>query len=202
MDLKDLNKISIQDLQNIDSKEALDWLKNKPSILIKILLILITIFATIYCIKTNKVTEETLRIKISELKEKDSSYKTLAITKRKYKEFINEFPKGLTANDLIDKLGTFASRNDIEIRSLSPAKITRFSYFNKITVGIKVSANEYTDLIKFIDKIEDAPFAIKLNKFSAKLESGSNARNRNNSQKKDDSKISADFSISAIELKK
>ena len=89
MNLKDLSKLDIKDLQNIDLSQAKDFLTSRPDILINILLIAVTLFATMYVYNRHSLQSTQIEQQILELTEKT--------------EIVDEQKKTNTALGLVQK---------------------------------------------------------------------------------------------------
>ena len=199
MNLKDLKNIDINDLKNIDINQVKDSLLSKPSILIKILLIIAAIFATIHVNNVNRQKKEDYAAQLKKNEEKLAASQRLTSSEKKFDKFINEFPVTLSSNDLVNQLAIFASKHDVEVVSFSPVKNIDYGYMDLTTIDIDISSTDYVNINAFVKDIDQSAYAIRIDQLIAKkANSGSDYRNLQDTKEED--KIEAKITISAIQL--
>lgn len=168
-----LQHVDVKDLKKIDFTQVQDNIKNKPEILAIIVLIVLSLFATIYIyLDFTKKTKEYAQ-KTSTYKEQLESAEQNELIKKKYEKFMSEFPAKIVVDDLIDIVSVFAINHNIKISSFSPAQEQVGDYSKIVTININFAAEKYTDLVNFMKDIEQAPYAIRIEAWQAKLESNS-----------------------------
>ena len=192
-----LRNITIEDLKKINVDQIKAYAKAKPDILIKIVLIVIALFATIYIYKSYRekltaITEETERLN-NKLKIAD----TQKIVQKNYDEFMGQFPKVIEKEKLIDKLSEYARENNIQVSSFSPIKETEAEHTKTQALKINITSDNYKDLILFIKSIETAPFSIRVDRWAGQMSPTSKAE----SGAKSATTVEAEVEISSIKIK-
>ncbi len=199
-----LQSIDVKDLKNIDLVSVQDNLRGKPEILIIIILILLSLSATIYLYINSKKTIKELEKEHVALVEKMDAVDRFKEHEIKHKNFLDEFPESIVADDLIDRISGFAIDRNIKIISFTPAQEIKSDFTRVERVNFNVAADEYSHLIEFLRDVEHAPFAVRMENVSAKLRVAETRRSRRGRQEEpevpSDPVISATISIAAIEL--
>ena len=206
MDIRELRKIDIKDLKNIDVNQLAGVIRSKPEILIKIMLILCTIFGTIYLINNGAKNAKTHSMEVSKLKDKLSALEKKEKNQKLLDQFVSDFPSELSSNGLVNQIALFASNNDIEVVSFSPANKVEYGYMALTTVEITITTDDYRNISAYAKSIETSKFAIRIEKLIASNSSDqstgrSNTRLSGNEQQSKE-KVGAKITISAIELNK
>jgi Tfp pilus assembly protein PilO len=196
--IEKLNSFNIQDVKNIDIHKVRDVLKQSPIIVFNLALIGGTIFLTLTLFNKSKYDDKKFSRLSIEYEKKLAAVKDQDNIKKVYDEFINSFPKPINGNQLIDKFSELASERNIQILSFSPAKESGDSYTSLTTVNLSIESNDYKNIILFVKDIEDLPFAVKLEHFTAKL---SEPNNFTNSSSNKDDLIRADIEVSSLKIK-
>ena len=173
MNLNDLSKIDIKDLQKLDFDQVREEIQNRPDILINTLLIGVTLFAIIFFY--NKYGHQTKQLKgqITELKEKLDVVKEHDQSVRELKEFTDKFPKSISNEQLIDKINEFALRHKIQILSFSSAENISEENWTSSSVIFNLSSESYVNLLLFIQDVENSSYALKIEKWSGSVRESS-----------------------------
>ncbi len=196
--IEKLNSINIQDVKNIDINKVRDILKQSPIIAFNLALIAGTIFLVVTLFNKSKSDEKKFSRLSADYEKKLIAVKDQDAAKKLYDEFINAFPKPISGNQLIDKFSDLASERNIQILSFSPAKESGDDYVSLTTVNLSIESSDYKNIILFVKDIEELPFAVKIEKFIAKLSEPNNF-NSNRSVKTD--LIRADIEVSSLKIK-
>lgn len=204
--LNKLQSIDVKDLKNIDLGSVQENLKGKPDILIIIGLIVVSLSATIYLYVDSRKQIQKLdaeQVVLDEVKEAADLNKTL---ESKLEAFKTDFPEQIVVDDLIHQLSGFAIDHDVKIISFSPAQEQKADYSTISRVQINILAKDYAQMIDFLGDIEKAPYAIRIENFSAQLVTRTQKRSRRSRQPVVESAseqvptISANIKIAAIKL--
>ena len=199
--IQKLQTIDAKDLKNIDFNDLKNRLIEKQENLILFLLIIISVFATIYCLSQYINNSQKNHNKIALLKEQLKATDETKITQKDYDEFIKKFPNSISINELGDKLTEFSLKRNIKILSYSPEKQKENEFYQSILVHLMISSNEYKNIINFINDVEEAPYSIRLQEVTVKLISENLSQNISSEETKNKT-TKADIKLEAISLKK
>jgi len=86
-----------------------------------------------------------------------------------YGNFIKTFPSSITADQLSKKISEFAVANNVQILSFTPREKKADALKEIASAEIKISSDNYKDIVRFIKDIEDAPYIIIVEKLSGRL---------------------------------
>ena len=203
-----LQSIDAKDLKNIDFGQVKNNIKSKPDILLIIVLITASLSATIYMYTDYKKKTKEFEEKKITYDDQLNAAKQNEIIKAKYDKFLNEFPDKIIIDQMIEKLSTYAFNYNINIISFSPATKIEDEYSKTESININVNAEDYEELIGFIDEIENAPYAIRIETWSANIgKTAAHTSNRRSRRSADTSQtsdenpiIAATIEIAAITL--
>ena len=198
--LKELNKIDVKNLKNVDAGQIKAALFNRLEITISIVLAAATIAGALYLFGNKKKETDQLNYRIGQLKEKVTIVQEQKNIQKSFEDFVDTFPKSIATDQLIDKISSLAANHHIQIQSFSPAEEISGEYWSITNLSINISSVNFKDIIQFVKDIENLPYAIQIQKWSGKPKSD-NARF---STKKDSSGviIEANIKIGSISVKK
>jgi len=202
MNIKDLSKIDVKDLKDIDFNALLKDLQGQPSLLVNILLIIITLFVIIQIIVGYKTKVRIIRREVPALEEKKQVVQEAQKIKRDYKAFWDKVPSTISKDEFIELISDLAIDNNIQIISLSPVDKRGDEYKEILTTSLTIlatSKNNYEDLLSFIKALENTLYAIRIDKWTVKT--GGHVFHRSSSKEQDSSSIKANLKITAINLK-
>lgn len=196
--LASLRNINIKDLQNIDAQELGDMLRQRVDILLNVVLVLVTIGATIAIVKGYGKRSEMLTWEIKQLADRGAAVKDSQRLKGEYATFLENFPKLIATDQLVNKLSEFAAYRQVQILSFSPVKEKGDDYLKVAGVQINVSSENYKNIVLFMKDVEDAPYALHVGQWSAKMKE---QRVREGAEEFRKQTVEANMQISAIQLK-
>lgn len=191
-----LKSTDLKEVRNIDYSKILDIIKQSPVYIIVVALIGGTIFLMISMIGRVKINENKYSQLSQEYEKKLQAINEDNAAKKVYNEFVNNFPKPLMGNQLVDKVTELASNRGIQILSFTPGSQISNSYLSSTIFNITVVSPEYNNIILFIDDIEKSRFGIRIERLNAKLNENSVI---NQNQK--DSSIVTDIQFNLFKLK-
>jgi len=165
MNLRDLNKINIEDLKEIDWKQARSHVMSRPSLLINIAIIVITLVVVILTYQINTKKTESLKGNLNNLEQRYNALQTFETLKREQAEFITQAPEIISDNQLIEILAEFAMKRNIQIASFFPSQEYANNYVHLTKVRINIQSGNYADLIWFMHDIENSPYSIRLSEW-------------------------------------
>mgnify|MGYP001565953848 CR=1 FL=1 len=164
-----LRNINISDLQNIDAQQIVDMLRQRVDIVLNITLVLVTMAASISIVKGSGKRSEMLAWEIKQMEERVEAVKESERLKGEYSALLGNFPKPILTDQLIDKLSEFAADRQVRILSFSPVKEKSDNYIKVAGVQINVSSDSYKNIVLFMKDVEDAPYALQVGQWSAKM---------------------------------
>lgn len=203
-----LQRVDVNDLKNIDIQQVQDSIRGKPDTIVIVLLLVGTIAGCAYLFTDYQKSEQALSEEVIKYNEQLAAAEQNKVYTQKFDKFLKEFPEKIVTDDLTDKVSSYAIDRNVNIISFSPANRQETDYTSIETININVVAKEYHQLIAFIEDIENAPFAIRIEAWTARLNKTSqnrgNVGRRRHTDKNIDSdqnSIAATIEIAAISLK-
>jgi Tfp pilus assembly protein PilO len=172
MDLKELSRLDVKDLKNLDFQAILTQLKKRPDIIITTIMILVTV---IFCslLYSNKKTKfAAQRQELTALEEKDTAFTQLQDIQLALKTLKSVLPEAITEAKLIEIITQASSAYNINISSFSPASMTTQAAYSSITLSINITAPSYADLWKFIYKLESENKSLRIDSWSTQQDGG------------------------------
>ena len=199
-----LNSTSLSSIKEMDLEALKNILRNSPQFILNLAIVVISIFVSISFVTNGKNNEKKFKLNVTEYQEKLEAVKKQEDIKTKYNDFINKFPKSIQASQLIDRFSELAANRNVRILSFSPAKEKNNNYVQQITINLSIESNDYKNIILFVKDIEDYPYALRLERFSAQL-SDQFAQQRNNKKSEGEGELgepqTADLEVSSIKIK-
>lgn len=193
-----LRNININDLQNIDAQQLSDMLRQRIDIILNIMLVLVTMVTTVLIVKGSGKRSEMLTWEIKQLEERGEAVKESERLKGGYSVFLESFPEPILTDQLIDKLSGFAADRQIQILSFSPVKEKSDNYIKVAGVQINVSSDSYKNIVLFMKDVEDAPYALQVGQWSAKMKE---QRIKEGAEEFRKQTVEANIQIGAIQFK-
>ncbi len=193
-----LRNINIRDLQNIDARQLGDMLYQRLDIVLNIVLVLVTIAATTVIAGGNGKKTEMLTYEIKQLEDRTEAVKEAGRLKGEYSAFIENFPKPIVMDQLTNKLSEFAANRQVQILSFSPVKEKSDDYIKIVGVEINISSDNYKNIVLFMKDVEDAPYALRVQRWSAKMKEQKGKEGTEEFRKQ---AVEANMEIGAVRLK-
>lgn len=165
MNLKDLNKINIEDLKGLDWGQAKDRFLSQPDRIINILIVMVTIAVIFSAHKNYTRATKALKKTVIELQEKSAALDKFNAAQEQLNNFIKDAPKEISGDELIEKLSQFAIKRDIQILSFSPAQEKSNNFISLTSVEINITSDHYADVILFMHDIENSPYSLRITKW-------------------------------------
>lgn len=166
MNLKDLNKIDIHDLKNIDWRQAKAQLQSRPGLIINILLIGVTLFVVSSAYQKYARLTKSLGREAAELREKADALEKSRLTQKQYDDFLKSVPEVIPGDRMVETLAGFAVNRGVQILSFSPAKERSDNFIHLTNVEIHIASKDYANIILFMRDIETSPYSIRIGKWS------------------------------------
>ena len=192
-----LRNLNIKDLQNIDARQLGDMLRQRIDIVLNITLVLVTMAATVIIVKGSDKRSEMLTWEIKQLEERGEAVKESERLKGEYSAFLESFPGSIVTDQLINKLSEFAAARQVQILSFSPVKEKSDNYIKVAGVQINIASSDYKNIVLFMKDVEDAPYALQVGQWSAKMKE---QRVTEGAEKFRKQTVEVNMQISAIQL--
>lgn len=200
--IEKLSKIDIKDLKNIDINQIKETVKNRPDILIIIVLIGATLFATI-SICVSKINEAgSVNNNIAKMNQRLAAFKESVEAKKNYDDFIANFPKVLPNDQFITKLSEYADNNKVRILDFSQPQEKGDALVKYTSVNLNITSPNLSNITRFIKDIESSPYAIRVEKWLGKLNEGGVSQNRFSENTGNKQSVEANIDIVWIQIKK
>lgn len=164
-----LRNVNIRDLQNIDARELGEMLRQRIDIVLNVVLVLVTIAATVGIVKGYGKKAQALALEITQMQDRAGAVKESQRLKGEYAALFESFPKPILADQLMNKLSGFAAYRQVQVLSFSPAKEKGGDYITVAGIQINVAAEDYKNIVLFMKDIEDAPYALRVKQWSARM---------------------------------
>ncbi|MDP8266685.1 MAG: hypothetical protein P9M07_07050 [Candidatus Aceula meridiana] len=207
IDLKKLNEIDIKTLFKPDTFQGalnFEQLQNnlfkRKDILINIVLVLATLFGINAVIKNKNAESTLLKTEIEELEKKTDAIAEYEKQEKVKNNFMASVPKGFSGfTDVIDKVSVLADEAGVKIRSFDPAESQESDFFVTEKVGFLVSADNYNDMLSFVNKIETSEEGLRIDSWSNNEKR--RVRQKINEIKKEEASEDYILRLSSIRLK-
>ena len=193
-----LQNFNIKDLQNIDAQQFGGILRQYIDIVINVVLVLVTIVVTLVISKGYGKKTQMLLWEVKQLEEKIEVVKESERLKKEYSAFQENFPKSILTDNLVNKLTEFAADQGVQILSFSPIKEKGDDYIRVAGVQLHVSSDKYRNIVLFMRDVEDAPYALHIGQWSAKMKEETVREGTEEFRKQ---VVDANLQIGAIQLK-
>jgi Tfp pilus assembly protein PilO len=200
MDFSKLSQIDIKDLKNINVAQIKEILQSRLDILLSVALIAGTILATTYIYTSQQNKAQRLNNDVRMMSETLDAVKINKEAQKKFDDFLAIVPKSIEYDDLVELLSEFAVDHNVRILSFSPAQEKTTDFVVITSVNVDVSSEEFKDIVLFLKGIEDAPYTLRVDKFSASM--ATPAFQQRGGPAPESNKIEAEITIASIKLKK
>ncbi len=193
-----LRNFNIGDLQNIDARQIVEMLRQRFDIVLNIFLILVTVLTISGIVAGYRKRSQAMTWEIKQMQERLGVVKESQGLKGEYAEFLKHFPKSILTDQLINKLSEFAVYRQVQIVSFSPLKEKGDDYIAVAGVQLNIVSANYKNIILFMRDVEDAPYSVRVDRWSAKMKDRKNTEGMSEIKKQT---VEASMEISSIRLK-
>jgi len=162
MNLNDLSRIDIKDLQKIDYKKLLADLRSQPDILLSLAAIFVAIAFSFHIFTQTQSQIAALHSQTAQLETKVKKIDAYNATKAELAEFLNNMPQHITEPELVSLITEYAKRRNIQIGILSPQKSETNQYFNSLGASLSIIAPRYKDIWLFVRDLEHSKYGIRI----------------------------------------
>ncbi|MFA5260330.1 MAG: type 4a pilus biogenesis protein PilO [Candidatus Omnitrophota bacterium] len=169
MNLSELSKLDVKDLNKIDYLKLGEQLKKKPEQLITALIIAGAIVFSAHFYITKKMELRRVMIQIDELLRKKVAMTEYNNTKKSHDDLLNNLPQGLSADALANTLTTMAIHRGVRLESFSPARKVDEALYELTSINLEISSKEYDNIFLFIHDIENSEHNLRIEDFQSTI---------------------------------
>ena len=162
MNLAELSKLDIKDLNKIDYSKLGDTLKKNPEQLITVLIVIGTIVFSVHYYVKKKMELRRVTIQINELLNKKTAMDEYNNAKTSHDDLLNNLPQGLSEDTLSNALTTMAIHRGVRLESFSPAKKMDEKLYELTSINLEISSKEYDNIFLFIHDIENSKYNLRI----------------------------------------
>lgn len=188
-----LNSITLEDIKKLDKEQIKEFIIGRPEISVNILLIALTLYATIFIYNSDKKKAQEFRKQAVELKEKLKVVKRSDELRLQYQSFLNAFPESINIDELSNKLSEFAVANNVQILFFTPGGKIKTDFKEITNIKIRISSGNYANIIYFIKQIEESNFNISIERWY-----GESVRQVKTEETEDDYAVQVEANIELI----
>lgn len=175
LDAKDLKGLDLSKFKDYNFARFKDDMASKPNLIIKCILGILTFFAVVYAFSHYQAISGQVRIKETEIQSRLDMIQERDKAESTYKIFLSKFPEAIPVNQLIGKISDFAEEAHVNIVSFSPVKTSDGEHTTHYLINLDVEAKTYQDLVDFLHVVENAPYTLRINKWTGRAMRGSGA---------------------------
>jgi len=199
MNLKDLSNIDINDLKNIDIRGVQNNIRNRPDIVINVLLIVVTILASIFIYTKQKTEAKKLKNDIEKSEKKLAAVKLRNKIEEEHDTFLSTFPESLNVDEFITMISDYAVNRNIQIQSFSPTKRSNYQFSWVESTSVSISAENYKDIVLFVQDIENSEHNVRIAIWNGTL---GRKKTRRRGAPSGNNTVSAKLKIESVGIKK
>jgi|GEM_PF-5843692 len=169
MNIKDLANLDINDLKNIDYAAALNSIKKRPDIIVIVICLLVTSFATVARYRSQKKQLRIMSREIRDLRKKTTVIDEYNEARTTLTDLKTVLPQALTESQIMELLTRTARKYNIMLDAFSPATVVDFPSHSTLSITLNMIVSDYTNLWKFIYSIEHAHQALRIDQLSLEI---------------------------------
>ena len=162
MKIKDLRKVDVHELKKLDFAKIQEGILAKPDIAVNVALVLLSLIWIFQIFASLQKNLNELKGKLENSEKKGAAIDTYNATQKQFRDFIDNLPKGISEDKVIDKLTDFAAKREVQIISVSPSERDSKKLYDKVVVNLNIVVKGYKNLCLFINDIENPPYALRL----------------------------------------
>ncbi len=167
MNLKELSKLDIKDLNKIDYGKVGEQFKKNPEQLLTALIIIGAIVFSAHFYINKRMELHRVTIQINELLKKKVAMTEYNDAKKSHDDLLNNLPQGLSADALANTLTTMAIHRGVRLESFSPAKKIDEPLYELTSINLVITSKEYDNIFLFIHDIESSQYNLRIEDFQS-----------------------------------
>lgn len=166
----DLDKLKTQfnTIKDLDTTEIIKILGEHQDFLIKLALIVGSLWMLMGMFNDYHVKDQSLRTRMSQAQEKLEVVKARDAAMEDLNNFKSSIPKKLSEFELIALISNYAGLHHVTINSLSPAGSKDMGLYDVINISFSAASDNFKDMLLFLRKIEKSKFPLKINSWSGR----------------------------------
>lgn len=196
-----LRNIDLKSLREMDADEIKGLILARLDLVINTLLILITLIVVLNAHGGYSKKAEALKWEISQAKGRLEAIEESDRVRKEYAELRSNFPEAILTDQIISKLSEFAASRNVQILSFSPAQEKSDEYIIVAAVRINISSDRYENIVFFVKDIEDAPYTMRVERFSALMRETSSGDDKEYKEAAVKRSIEAEVEIGSVKIK-
>lgn len=197
-DFKKLNEIDVKDVNWTALK---DKFLERKELLVMATAIVVTGLMLMSTVGKRISESRDLKKRIVDMEEKVAFIKEHDKIKGSISKYVRNFPETLTQDKMISMLTDLAVKYGVTINSFSPGTRVDEGLYNRTSIQLDLSTEDYRNIVFMVGEIENDPRAIRLDQLT--FDSGSSSRGRRSARQAEEEKqglISVTMTISSIKL--
>lgn len=202
MNLMELTKLDIKDLQKVDYKQLLTDIQKQPDILFSLVLVIGALIFSLFYSQSCQKEQRTLRYQITALQKKTGLISTYNDKKEELSDFFTNLPKQVPENEIITTLTDLATKRGVKIESLTPSGGQDNKLFKTVNFRIDVSAEQYQNMWLFTRDIERSGYNLRIENWVGNLDANRKSTNKRAGEisRETDNLIKANIEIAAFKF--
>ncbi len=166
MDLKELSKIDVAELSNIDYLKLLKDLKKRPELIVNFLSVFVAVIISWNIFLKGKAQLKNALVEIPRLEEKIQAINEFQTVRAEMDTFQANVAPAISEEKFINLMTDLASKRNIRILSLSPGKPETKDFYERLVVNLDVNSQEFSNIWLFVNDIESSDYPLKITSFS------------------------------------
>jgi len=154
------------DLKNMDAAQLSSVLSEHQNSLIKLVLVVLTLFMGAAIFNTHSAREHSLQKKISEAQQKLEVIKTRESSLADLNGFKSTLPKRMNEFELVGAISKLAKAQGINVISISPAQSKDMGLYDVITINFNGESESFKGMLLFLRKVEKFSFPLRIDSWS------------------------------------
>jgi len=207
LNLTDIHKMDIKDLQKLDYIGFLKDAKRRPDVALSLVVIpALTLFVCFHLFFKSGTEQKTLKADVLQREEKIIVVDEYTKLQGDLAQFFKTLPNKISENEFVDKITEFAVKRRVQIESFAPTKNQSDPLYDLTVINLNVETKNYTDMWLFIHDIEHSGFNIRINNWVGTMGprgqgAGGSRYNNRDPAKADDSWINVRLEIATVSFK-
>jgi len=198
----------MKNLKEFNLSRLKEIFTNRPDIFINILLIGLTLFATISLYSYYSHKKSRLEGQVQDMEGRLALVEDYQKTEKEYQGLVKAFPQGIESDQLITKLSDFAVAHNVQILTFSPAEKKSEEFFEQVSINMNIACDNYDNIVAFLKDIESSSYSIFIQKWSGKIREKAAEKRKGRSlesapslEQRQNPVVEANIEITSIHLK-
>ncbi len=162
MNLSELSKLDIKDINKLDYNKIWRDLKKAPEQLLTIVVILASLLFIAHFCLTKSSELRSVEFQIKDLLNKKKAMDEYNGAKKEHDDLLNNLTKGLSEDELANAITTMAIQRGVRLESFSPARKVTEELYELTSIHLDISSKQYDSIFLFIHDVENSPFNLRI----------------------------------------